>query len=375
MIKNSGLSVPVHDENVDEILAGIDQARYLDAVQSSCTSLAAGHIAESLTLSKVYLYVRPEYVVAKAFAEGNNPSVALAEWHDAVRRMLAEFRTCRRKSLLFEVMSAAGYSGIELPLDLAGIDFALATLTVFRSEGVKPTLDELEASSIPLEGWDQSPCPDLSNISKHFHRILKTNAELERENSRIKSELDRKMKQLRQFESEREELRGKITELGEENELLLLQFHQVQEELEQYYLKLQAMSLKDDRDDTQLANPEPSSLAPSQPVKTKKRSAFVRKIATLKRLRSESALLKSTQLFDSVWYLQHYPDVAAAKMDPIRHYLRFGAVEGRNPGPDFNSEGYLRRYPDVAETGVNPLVHYLKYGKHEGRSKSDWSWN
>ena len=35
--------------------------------------------------------------------------------------------------------------------------------------------------------------------------------------------------------------------------------------------------------------------------------------------------------FDAIWYLARNPDVAAAGMDPLRHYLRFGRAEGRLP--------------------------------------------
>lgn len=33
--------------------------------------------------------------------------------------------------------------------------------------------------------------------------------------------------------------------------------------------------------------------------------------------------------FDANWYLQQYPDVSAASMDPLQHYLLFGQREGR----------------------------------------------
>jgi glycosyltransferase involved in cell wall biosynthesis len=35
--------------------------------------------------------------------------------------------------------------------------------------------------------------------------------------------------------------------------------------------------------------------------------------------------------FDPAWYLETYDDVAAAEMDPLRHYLRYGRDEGRLP--------------------------------------------
>jgi Methyltransferase domain len=85
----------------------------------------------------------------------------------------------------------------------------------------------------------------------------------------------------------------------------------------------------------------------------------------------EAALLSTSQLFDSRWYLKTYPDVAAAGIDPAMHYLSVGAAEGRDPGPRFSTQAYLRRYSDVAVTGENPLLHYLRSGTNEGRDISD----
>lgn len=38
-----------------------------------------------------------------------------------------------------------------------------------------------------------------------------------------------------------------------------------------------------------------------------------------------------TSLFDANWYLARYPDVAAAGVEPLKHYLEFGMREGRWP--------------------------------------------
>jgi hypothetical protein len=83
--------------------------------------------------------------------------------------------------------------------------------------------------------------------------------------------------------------------------------------------------------------------------------------------RQDDQILRESQLFDRTWYHQRYPDVRARKMDPVRHYLQYGAGEGRDPGPAFSTSGYSTRYPDVVAAGTNPLVHYLKYGRKEGR--------
>lgn len=95
------------------------------------------------------------------------------------------------------------------------------------------------------------------------------------------------------------------------------------------------------------------------------------------RLLRDARLVSASGLLDREWYLRQNPDVAAAHVNPLRHYLRRGAFEGRDPNPWFDSGWYLQQYPDVAKAGVNPLVHYLRYGAHEGRDPSplfdsDW---
>ena len=76
-------------------------------------------------------------------------------------------------------------------------------------------------------------------------------------------------------------------------------------------------------------------------------------------------LIKKSGLFDSEYYLSQNEDVKTAKMDPIKHYLKFGWKEGRNPSAEFNGNDYLNKRPDVKVAGICPLVHYIKFGKDE----------
>ena len=86
--------------------------------------------------------------------------------------------------------------------------------------------------------------------------------------------------------------------------------------------------------------------------------------APLEALRSirDRILVKKSGLFDTEWYLEQNKDVAEAKADPVRHYLKFGWREGRNPSPDFDTKKYLEGRPDVSAAGICPLVHYIKFG-------------
>jgi GT2 family glycosyltransferase len=88
-------------------------------------------------------------------------------------------------------------------------------------------------------------------------------------------------------------------------------------------------------------------------------------------IKDDLRLLRSSDLFDRATYIANNPDVNQAGIDPARHYLLFGAFEGRDPGPNFSSRWYLDTYVDVRISSVNPLVHYLRYGQAEGRLVKD----
>ncbi len=72
--------------------------------------------------------------------------------------------------------------------------------------------------------------------------------------------------------------------------------------------------------------------------------------------------------FDRDWYVRRYPDVGAAKLDPLQHYLNYGAAENRDPNPFFDAAWYLQQNPDVARAKINPLLHYLQHGGAELRN-------
>lgn len=71
----------------------------------------------------------------------------------------------------------------------------------------------------------------------------------------------------------------------------------------------------------------------------------------------KAAALQRAGLFDPAWYLETYPDVKEAGVDPAEHYVRHGLKEGRLP-----------MAPDMRGNAVRPnvvlLVHYLKWSVH-----------
>lgn len=84
--------------------------------------------------------------------------------------------------------------------------------------------------------------------------------------------------------------------------------------------------------------------------------------------RNNIEIIKSSGMFEPLWYKTTYPDILKRKVDPLTHYVRFGADEGRRASPNFDTQWYLNTNPDVELSGQNPLVHYILNGKIEGRA-------
>lgn len=72
--------------------------------------------------------------------------------------------------------------------------------------------------------------------------------------------------------------------------------------------------------------------------------------------------------FDRAYYLQRNPDVAAAGIDPLDHFLSFGWKEHRDPSADFSVQDYRELNPDVTSLLENPFLHFVSIGQAEGRA-------
>lgn len=75
-------------------------------------------------------------------------------------------------------------------------------------------------------------------------------------------------------------------------------------------------------------------------------------------------------LFDAAYYLERNPDVAAAGLEPLAHFLEYGGRELRDPNPLFDCAFYVRQCPEVVQAGENPLLHYVTRGAAQGYDPS-----
>lgn len=267
------------------------------------------------------------------------------------------------------------------------------------------TQEELEQQFLTVQQLEkqlQQSQQQYNNLHQHF------NAEQQKHNQ-LKELLQSEVKTNQQFELQlnqsEEQLRLwqlKYSESQQDNTEIISELMFLQEKLESYYLlldknkhdaisrdKQQKRELK--RLQSQLRkstaradeaefkfNNLQQDLTSIQNSKAWKVTGPVRMLGRLihkedkfkKQIQRDVALIITSELFDTEWYLKAYPDVANESINPAEHYLRFGASEGRRPGPDFDGVWYLQRYPDVAQTGINPLLHFVKFGRSEGRTAS-----
>jgi CDP-glycerol glycerophosphotransferase (TagB/SpsB family) len=93
-----------------------------------------------------------------------------------------------------------------------------------------------------------------------------------------------------------------------------------------------------------------------------------------------SEALRESGIFDVAYYLENYPDVAESGVDPIRHYLKYGAREGRNPCAFFDTKYYARNNRDIVAQRINPLLHFCRTGWKQLRNPHPefdvwWYWS
>lgn len=76
---------------------------------------------------------------------------------------------------------------------------------------------------------------------------------------------------------------------------------------------------------------------------------------------SQFEVVKNSGEFDANWYIQVYNDVRKSGVDPIYHYIKYGAKEGRKPNPWFDTVKYTKDSMQMSnDSAINPFVHYLE---------------
>ena len=211
-------------------------------------------------------YEKPESVLARGSSE-QDPFEALGAWEAAAEQLLDLLRRYRAETALVSWEEAC--SNVEAwnacLREKFGIDpdgliptnapdpvrLLLARQVVADNRKISLLLAELEAASHPLShtsthaeldadellriAWEKAlPATALADAEKERQALQSRVEVLSRENQALE----------KKAASKQSEMQAKLNAAGEENELLLLQLHQVQEELEHYFLENKLLEKK-----------------------------------------------------------------------------------------------------------------------------------
>lgn len=77
-------------------------------------------------------------------------------------------------------------------------------------------------------------------------------------------------------------------------------------------------------------------------------------------------VIHNSGLFDKEFYLIKNTDVLESQLDPLMHFIRFGASENRNPNSAFDTKFYKSQMSDDELNHWNPLEHYISVGRSKG---------
>lgn len=189
------------------------------------------HLKERADAHLLLFYQAPAIVLAESMGNDCSPDDALADWLESIEAMLAVVRQNRRRITLVEMTLAQQHPASLLdrlnqrlslslskwqggaasqPKELDPVHLLIAQNAVLTNTNARRLASELQATALPI-GNESSLLPDSLSAWNTYNQGIKM--------------AEARPVQANEFE-----------ELKEENELLLLQLHQVQEELESYYL-------------------------------------------------------------------------------------------------------------------------------------------
>ena len=93
--------------------------------------------------------------------------------------------------------------------------------------------------------------------------------------------------------------------------------------------------------------------------------SFLRKLTSGIKLENSARIREH---FDAKYYLSQFSEEEQIEIvDPFRHFLTYWHQNGYDPNPFFSMSNYLLANPDVAAASINPLVHFVENGIAENR--------
>lgn len=100
--------------------------------------------------------------------------------------------------------------------------------------------------------------------------------------------------------------------------------------------------------------------------------SFVSKWQRSIRMRRDMLALSGTGLFFPNWYAEQNPEAKTTRGGPLRHYLRYGVFEYRDPSPFFDTKYYLLMHEDARRSDMLPPLFYARHGAARNDATTPW---
>ncbi len=334
--------------------------------------------AESKDADKkiVIIYSTPAAVISSGLRSQIEPTEVVAQWCQQAEALVELFKQYQSHCILanLDALKADMTDLVKLvrmnkkeraifnAISTSTADADMYTLSahymISNDEQLNRQLNILDACTTFNE-FAEDTCNIQSILNQQQAEVTSVNQKLADLSNQLTKEKDALTNSLKSAQTD-------LANQTEENKQIIKQLHLVQEAFEESILSTNKLKSDISALEKQLERSENhqawlvKELLDSHEVNAKSwsyRSLMKKKIK----------VIKESGLFDETWYLETYPEAAASKINPILHYLLYGAVEGKNPSPEFNTKNYLSIYFDVASHGMNPFIHYINFGKKEGR--------
>lgn len=439
LANNCGLPVTSKDTLPEQAAVLLQPVQKLDKLTQWINDTEAAHT--------IWLgFVQAEYYLAYAQENGSSLETAAARWQKKTEELLAIQRQHRRQIKLFNIhqalaapdkFCAAISSDIVIsPFTPEADESSLALLAacqyVTQNTELKELNTRLQASAAPL-------C-DSEQLNVDIDYVLNIHRTQSRELRAIHEEYDQLLQQVREIQSlldqsksrceeleknqlnapDQTEINKQLKETEEERDLILAQLHLVQEQLEEYYLKLQAEQQKTGDEQRGLAREKEqlqSQLQSERQQAIDEQHRLTSKLEAVQQQNKHALLARDKQHAKELEALESQlrktkaraassefnknqleKELQAIKSSlvwktsaPLRAVRRIGKKDDEAAqqlqqqvallltSEFFDVDWYLSHYPDVAENGINPAEHYLLFGAAEGRLPSqhfdgNWYW-
>lgn len=89
-------------------------------------------------------------------------------------------------------------------------------------------------------------------------------------------------------------------------------------------------------------------------------------------MRHKMLLVQKSGLFFNNWYGEQNPEALTTRGGPLRHYLRYGVFDYRDPSPFFDTRYYLLTHEDARRSDLLPLLFYVQHGAARNDATTPW---